>query len=199
MAVSRWCRALSAAPDRRHSPALDDAGLDDEQVEEEELEWRLLPRPTARIHSRHICQPAPRREGGGGGAVRIDRAFWSHQDSMAHCRLSIENLSRVGYERGHTRDRAPGTERLQRADDSCPAGRPLALSVTEVFDILSPATNRHPEPPHGAQTRLRVVAFALFVSGPLPKGGWHYWQSGAIAVHSAPSHTTKHCQTQSGG
>lgn len=67
MAVSRWCRALSAAPDRRHSPALDDAGLDDEQVEEEELEWRLLPRPTARIHSRHICQPAPRREGGGGG------------------------------------------------------------------------------------------------------------------------------------
>lgn len=199
MAVSRWCRALSAAPDRRHSPALDDAGLDDEQVEEEELEWRLLPRPTARIHSRHICQPAPRREGGGGGAVRIDRAFWSHQDSMAHCRLSIENLSRVGYERGHTRDRAPGTERLQRADDSCPAGRPLALSVTEVFDILSPATNRHPEPPHGAQTRLRVVAFALIVSGPLPKGGWHYWQSGAIAVHSAPSHTTKHCQTQSGG
>jgi len=60
----------------------------------------------------------------------------------------------------------PGTWNLERgrADDSGGAQCSLlALSqgpVAEVFDILSPAHDRHPEqPPHGAQARLRVVAF----------------------------------------
>lgn len=116
--------------------------------------------------SAHLPTGAPSRRGRG-GAVRIDRAFWSHQDSMAHCRLPIENLSRVGYERGHTRDRAPGTERLQRADDSCPAGRPLAcLSRRCLIFSARPRTDtrsRRTEPRRGCRwSPLPCLSVALY-------------------------------------
>lgn len=86
-----------------------------------------------------------------GGVRRIDRVFWSHQPAMAP--LSIVNRLRFTRAQGWIREGAthatgllelPETAR-ERADDSGPA-RP----VTEVFDILSPAHDRHPpEPPHG--------------------------------------------------
>lgn len=72
-------------------------------LQEQELEWRLIPRPTARIDglSAHLPTPAPGR---GGGVVRIDRAFGAiHGPLSIVNRESLEGWIREGP---HSR---PGT------------------------------------------------------------------------------------------
>lgn len=196
MAVSRWCRALSAAPDRRHSPALDDAGLDDEQVE-------TPPRTRARVavapspdgsHRRAVgtsAHPSARSRGESGP---YRSGIWSHSWPTVDCQSRI---SRELDTRGATL--ATGHLELQRADDSCPAGRPVALSRRCLIFSARPRTDtrsRRTEPRRGCG--WSPLPCLSVVQGPPPKytgpkGGWDSLL--AVWCHCRPLSAISHHQT----
>lgn len=129
------------------------------------VEWRFVPRPTARICRRN-CPPASRR---GGGAPYRSGIL---EPPAISGPLSIGNrlrFSRAGYERGRGATHATGLLELPETGNELTIVVLLALSRRCLIFSARPTTDtprsRRTEPRRGCGWS----PFALFVSGPLPK------------------------------